>query len=117
MPWVPAWPGPLDTPADDWLTSAKLAGSTQTLYPLQAHGAVVPAAAAAGASSSLQDSLGDLPPLGCAPDAYKLFVGNISKQFTEEDLIPVFESVGNVVECYVVRDKASSESKGSAFVW
>jgi RNA recognition motif-containing protein len=25
--------------------------------------------------------------------------------------------VGKVVECYVVRDKGTSESKGSAFIW
>jgi hypothetical protein len=31
----------------------------------------------------------DVPPAGCGPDAYKLFVGNIPKMFTEGDLLPV----------------------------
>jgi RNA recognition motif-containing protein len=58
-----------------------------------------------------------MPPVGCAHDAYKLFVGNIPKTCTEEELRPVFESVGPVVELVVVRDKFTHESKGSAFVW
>lgn len=31
----------------------------------------------------------ELLPAGCAPDAYKLFVGNVPKAFTEEELRPV----------------------------
>lgn len=57
------------------------------------------------------------PPPGCAPDAIKLFVGNIPKNYTEEMLKPIFESSGKVVELVVVRDKVTHESKGSAFVW
>jgi hypothetical protein len=28
--------------------------------------------------------LADVPPAGCAPDAYKLFVGNVPKAYTED---------------------------------
>lgn len=59
----------------------------------------------------------EVPPPGCAPDAYKLFVGNLPKSYSEEDLRPLFESIGQVVELVVVRDKFTHESKGSAFVW
>jgi len=41
----------------------------------------------------------------------------VPKNYSEEDLRPLFESVGPVIELVVVRDKFSHESKGSAFVW
>jgi hypothetical protein len=50
------------------------------------------AAAAAGmgeTSSSSTNLFTELLPAGCAPDAYKLFVGNVPKSFTEEELRPV----------------------------
>jgi RNA recognition motif-containing protein len=36
------------------------------------------------------------PPAGCDPDAIKLFVGNIPKLCTEEQLQPFFETIGKV---------------------
>ncbi|KXZ56421.1 hypothetical protein GPECTOR_1g375 [Gonium pectorale] len=59
----------------------------------------------------------ETPPPGCAPDAIKLFVGNVPKTCTEEQLLPLFQSVGKVVELVIVHDKVTHESKGSAFVW
>jgi len=59
----------------------------------------------------------ETPPAGCAPDAIKLFVGNIPRQYTEDQLLPFFETVGKVVELVIIRDKATFTSKGSAFVW
>lgn len=50
------------------------------------------AAAAAGMGDTSSSSAGmftELLPAGCAPDAYKLFVGNVPKSFTEEELRPV----------------------------
>lgn len=34
------------------------------------------------------------PPPGCAPDAIKLFVGNIPKSYVETQLLPLFQSIG-----------------------
>jgi hypothetical protein len=100
-----------------WLAGAPVAGAPDNWLAASKLSARAGTSTERITGNSMQDSLGDLPPLGCTPDAYKLFVGNIPKQYTEEDLIPVFETVGKVVECYVVRDKGTSESKGSAFIW
>lgn len=59
----------------------------------------------------------EIPPLGCQDDAIKLFIGNVPKSITAENLRPLFTSIGTVVELVVVRDKVTDESKGSAFVW
>ncbi|PNH12299.1 CUGBP Elav-like family member 4 [Tetrabaena socialis] len=59
----------------------------------------------------------ETPPPGCASDAIKLFVGNVPKSCTEEQLLPLFQSIGKVVELVIVHDKVTHESKGSAFVW
>lgn len=72
------------------------------------------------AGPSLQpevEAADEMPPVGCAADAIKLFIGNIPKSCTEEQLMPFFETIGKVVELVVVREKATHESKGSAFVW
>ncbi len=36
-------------------------------------------------------SVVDMPPLGCDPDAIKLFVGNVPLHYTEQQLMPVFQ--------------------------
>jgi CUG-BP- and ETR3-like factor len=104
----------------------------------------------------------EVPPPGCAPDAYKLFIGNVPSCYNErvrawthphrgaapgllrgaaprcpqtltlaitlallptsrlaalQDLRPLFESIGPVVELVVLYDKQTGASKGSAFVW
>ncbi|KAI8462603.1 MAG: hypothetical protein J3K34DRAFT_475967 [Monoraphidium minutum] len=59
----------------------------------------------------------EVPPPGCAPDAYKLFIGNVPSCYNERDLRPLFESVGPVVELVVLYDKQTGASKGSAFAW
>lgn len=43
--------------------------------------------------------LAETPPPGCDPDAMKLFVGNIPKTCTEDQLLPLFQSVGKVRPC------------------
>lgn len=52
-----------------------------------------------GSSSSAAVGDGDPnenPPVGCNPDAIKLFIGNVPKSFTEEQLCPFFETAGQV---------------------
>lgn len=56
-------------------------------------------------------------PAGCDPDTIKLFIGKVPKRSTEEDLLPLFEQAGRVLELVVVRCYATRLSKGSAFVW
>ncbi|GIL95345.1 hypothetical protein Vretimale_1389, partial [Volvox reticuliferus] len=68
------------------------------------------------AADSLESPL-EMPPAGCCPDVIKLFVGNIPKSCTEEQLLPLFQSIGKVVELVILYDKVTHESKGSAFVW
>ncbi|EFJ44830.1 hypothetical protein VOLCADRAFT_118581 [Volvox carteri f. nagariensis] len=83
----------------------------------------IPSAGSLGGLAGLQNTFLDalepteMPPPGCSPDAIKLFVGNVPKCCTEEQLLPLFQSIGKVVELVIVHDKVTRESKGSAFVW
>ncbi len=45
-----------------------------------------------------------------------IFVGNLSKVVTEEDLKTLFSEYGNVRSVKIIRDLFSSESKGFAFI-
>ncbi len=46
----------------------------------------------------------------------KLYVGNLPYQTTEADLQTLFESSGNVASINVVRDRATGQARGFAFV-
>ncbi|GFH21445.1 RRM domain-containing protein [Haematococcus lacustris] len=61
-----------------------------------------PSTVAMGAMGGLETEITETPPAGCAPDAIKLFVGNIPKSCTEEQLLPFFETVGLVVELVIL---------------
>ncbi|GFR49895.1 hypothetical protein Agub_g12000 [Astrephomene gubernaculifera] len=77
-------------------------------------------AGGAGLTAALNEVLDpplETPPPGCNPDAIKLFVGNVPKSCTEEQLLPLFQTIGKVVELVIVYDKITHESKGSGFVW
>src|SRR5882724_9447237 len=48
--------------------------------------------------------------------ATKLFVGNLSFNTTEGDLLGLFKQAGNVSSCELIMDKFTSKSRGFAFV-
>ena len=48
--------------------------------------------------------------------AKKLYVGNISYQFTDEQLKQLFVEVGPVTSATIIMDKFSGRSKGFGFV-
>ncbi len=45
-----------------------------------------------------------------------IFVGNLSRDVTEEDLRKAFEAFGQVASATVIKDKFSGESRGFGFV-
>jgi RNA recognition motif-containing protein len=46
----------------------------------------------------------------------KIFVGNLSRDVSDEDLLKAFEAFGKVETATVVKDKFSGESRGFGFV-
>ncbi|MBN1304388.1 MAG: RNA-binding protein [Anaerolineales bacterium] len=46
----------------------------------------------------------------------KLYVGNLSRSTTEEELNVLFAQAGNVNATEVIKDRKSGESKGFAFI-
>jgi RNA recognition motif-containing protein len=46
----------------------------------------------------------------------KLFVGNLSFNTTEGQILEMFKAVGNVSSCELILDKFTSKSRGFAFV-
>jgi RNA recognition motif-containing protein len=48
--------------------------------------------------------------------ATKLFVGNLSFNTTEGDILDLFKQAGNVSKCELIVDKFTSKSRGFAFV-
>jgi len=46
----------------------------------------------------------------------RIFIGNLSSETTDDDLLQAFEPFGKVNSAEVVKDKFSSESKGFGFV-
>jgi len=48
--------------------------------------------------------------------ATKLFVGNLSFNTTEGDVLDLFKQAGNVSSCELIVDKFTSKSRGFAFV-
>jgi RNA recognition motif-containing protein len=46
----------------------------------------------------------------------RLYVGNLAKSTTEDELKTLFAQAGSVASVEVVKDRASGESKGFAFI-
>ncbi|KAG8079675.1 hypothetical protein GUJ93_ZPchr0007g5833 [Zizania palustris] len=49
-------------------------------------------------------------------DTYSLLVLNITFRTTEDDLFPLFDKYGEVVDFYIPRDRRTGDSRGFAFV-
>lgn len=49
-------------------------------------------------------------------DSVKLFVGQVPRQMTEEQLLPIFQEAGAVRELSVIKDKATKASRGCCFL-
>eukprot|EP00250_Pteridium_aquilinum_P014629 c22104_g1_i1 orf=389-1705(+) len=49
-------------------------------------------------------------------DTVKLFVGQVPRQMTEEQLLPIFQEAGAVRELSVIKDKATKASRGCCFL-
>jgi RNA recognition motif-containing protein len=45
-----------------------------------------------------------------------IYVGNLSRQTTEEDLRPLFEPFGKIMSVNIIKDKFTGESRGFGFV-
>lgn len=45
-----------------------------------------------------------------------IYVGNLSREATEDDLQKAFESFGKVISATIIKDKFSRESRGFGFV-
>ena len=48
--------------------------------------------------------------------ATKLYVGSLSPNTTEGQILDLFKQSGNVVSCQLIMDKVTGKSKGFAFV-
>ena len=46
----------------------------------------------------------------------RLYVGNLSYNSTEGDVLELFQQAGTVVSCHLMLDKFTSRSRGFAFV-
>lgn len=55
-------------------------------------------------------------PAGPSTESLKLFIGQVPRHFSEEDLFPLFLQFGPVRELSVLRDRITGASKGCAFV-
>ncbi|XP_062501900.1 CUGBP Elav-like family member 3-B isoform X2 [Corticium candelabrum] len=51
-----------------------------------------------------------------AADAIKLFIGQVPKQFSEEDLRTYFDEFGDIYELRILRNRYTNEHKGCAFI-
>jgi len=65
---------------------------------------------------SIGNSHWDLLPQQKETMATNLYVGNLSHNTTEAQVLELFKQAGNVVSCKLIMDKITGKSKGFAFV-
>jgi nucleolin len=46
----------------------------------------------------------------------KLYIGNLSRSITEQELITLFAQAGDVTAVNIIKDRKSGESKGFGFI-
>ncbi|KAJ4791961.1 FCA protein [Rhynchospora pubera] len=61
-------------------------------------------------------SRGDSPDREGRSSFVKLFIGSVPSTATEEDIRPLFEEHGNVIEVAFIKDKKTGEQRGCCFV-
>jgi hypothetical protein len=54
----------------------------------------------------------DVQPLSRGLDVVKLFVGQLPRQLTEQQLAAVFSEAGTVYEINIIKDKVTKQSRG-----
>jgi RNA recognition motif-containing protein len=80
---------------------------------LRIGGAIVPRAISISRSPS---PITQLFTLNSKESVVNLYVGNLSRQATEDDLRQAFEAHGEVTSVAIIKDKFSGEPRGFAFV-
>lgn len=57
-----------------------------------------------------------MPEKAAAKMEARLYVGNLSKSTTQEELSVLFTQAGDVIEVEVIKDRKSGESRGFGFI-
>ncbi len=65
-----------------------------------------------GAGGGVGPYAHDVQPLSRGLDAVKLFVGQLPRQLTEQQLATVFSEAGTVYEINIIKDKVTKQSRG-----
>jgi CUG-BP- and ETR3-like factor len=65
-----------------------------------------------GAGGGVGQYAHDVQPVSRGLDAVKLFVGQLPRQLTEQQLAAVFSEAGTVYEINIIKDKVTKQSRG-----
>jgi CUG-BP- and ETR3-like factor len=69
-----------------------------------------------GAGGGIGQYAHDVQPVSRGLDAVKLFVGQLPRQLTEQQLAAVFSEAGTVYEINIIKDKVTKQSRGCCFL-
>jgi RNA recognition motif-containing protein len=62
------------------------------------------------------NAIGYRSTFGMNPEDWKLFIGQVPQEVSEEDLYPYFAGYGDIQSIHVLREKTTRKSQGCAFV-